>query len=309
MIEAVHLTKKYGPHTAVEDLTFTIREGQVYGFLGPNGAGKTTTMNMITGYLAPTAGEVRIDGTDLRTDPVPARRRIGYLPEVPPLYPDLTVREYLLFAAELKGVPGRRRREEADRVMKELSLMEMKDRLIRALSKGYRQRTGIAQALLGDPKTVILDEPTAGLDPRQITEIRSLIRRLGKDHAVLLSSHILQEISETCDTVLILSEGKKAAEGSPETLAGEQSKTTVTVLTAGEEAVIRAALAGIAGAPELRISAEGGRKRLVITKNGNEDPGAGITAALVGNGLPVYEITSDRRSLEELFLSLTKEGR
>ncbi|MBQ6469371.1 MAG: ABC transporter ATP-binding protein [Lachnospiraceae bacterium] len=309
MIEAVHLTKKYGPHTAVEDLTFTIREGQVYGFLGPNGAGKTTTMNMITGYLAPTAGEVRIDGTDLRTDPVPARRRIGYLPEVPPLYPDLTVREYLLFAAELKGVPGRRRREEADKVMKELSLMEMKDRLIRALSKGYRQRTGIAQALLGDPKTVILDEPTAGLDPRQITEIRSLIRRLGKDHAVLLSSHILQEISETCDTVLILSEGKKAAEGSPETLAGEQSKTTVTVLTAGEEAVIRAALAGIAGAPELRISAEGGRKRLVITKNGNEDPGAGITAALVGNGLPVYEITSDRRSLEELFLSLTKEGR
>ena len=307
MIEAVHLTKKYGPHTAVEDLTFTIREGQVYGFLGPNGAGKTTTMNMIAGCIAPTEGTVRIDGIDIRHDPMRAKRQVGYLPEVPPLYPDLTVREYLQFTAQLKGVPKEKRRAETDRVIEALSLMEMEKRLIRALSKGYRQRTGIAQALIGDPKTIILDEPTAGLDPRQITGIRTLIRKIGKDHAVLLSSHILQEISETCDTVLILSGGKKAAEGSPAQLSEKQTKMIVSVLTQGEEAVIRAALAGIAYAPELSISPEGDKKRVVITKNGKEDPGAKITAALVGNGLPVFEIKSDRSSLEELFLSLTKE--
>ena len=307
MIETVHLTKQYGPHTAVEDLTFTIREGQVYGFLGPNGAGKTTAMNMITGYLAPTSGTVLIDGTDIRENPVRAKKAIGYLPEVPPLYPDLTVREYLLFAASLKGVPKTERKAEADRVIRELSLEEMQNRLIRALSKGYRQRTGIAQALLGDPKTLIFDEPTAGLDPRQITEIRTLFRKLGRDHAVLLSSHILPEISETCDTVLILSHGKMAAQGSPDSLAAEHTKTKVTVLTEGDEKLIRAMLRNVAGVPELLVTPEDGKLRVVISKTGKTDPGAAVAAALIGNGFPVYEIRTERESLEDLFLSLTKE--
>ena len=307
MIEAVNLTKQYGPHIAVKDLTFTIREGQVYGFLGPNGAGKTTTMNMITGYLAPTQGTALIDGTDIRLEPARAKRALGYLPEMPPLYPDLTVREYLLFAAALKDIPKAERKAEADRVIEELSLGEMEKRLIRALSKGYRQRTGIAQALLGDPKNLIFDEPTAGLDPRQITEIRALLRKLGKNHAVLLSSHILSEISETCDTVLILSHGVMAACGNPKTLAREHQKTTVSLLTEGDDVLIRAVLSGIAGAPELRITPENGRKRVVITKQGDTDPGAAVTAALVGNGFPVYEITSGKESLEDLFLTLTKE--
>ena len=208
MIEVKHLTKCYGPHTAVEDISFSIGSGTVCGFLGPNGAGKTTTMNIITGYLAPTAGEVIVNGHDIVKERKAAQRTIGYLPEQPPLYPDMTVGEYLLFAAELKKIRKEDRGPEADRLMEELELTEVRDRLIRNLSKGYRQRTGLAQALAGSPETLILDEPTAGLDPKQIIGIRELIRGLKKNHTVILSTHVLAEVSEVCDEVLIMNEGK-----------------------------------------------------------------------------------------------------
>ncbi len=307
MIEVNHLTKRYGPLTAVDGLTFTIREGQVYGFLGPNGAGKTTTMNMMTGYLAPTEGTVTVNGFDITADPVRAKRTIGYLPEVPPLYPDMTVREYLRFTAELKGIARAERKEEVQRVIGELSLKEMENRLIRALSKGYRQRTGMAAALLGNPETLIFDEPTAGLDPRQITEIRALIKTLGKSHTVLLSSHILSEVSEICDTVLILDKGKMTAVGTPEELSDASRKITVSILTDGADAKIRRALAGAADGHEITIDKEDGHMRVRIAGEEDSNFRAGISRALAAAGLPVYEIGTEKASLEDIFLSLTKE--
>ena len=205
MIEVKHLTKRYGKHTAVDDISFTVQDGCIYGLLGPNGAGKSTTMNMITGYLAPTGGTVAIDGHDVQEEPKEAKACIGYLPEIPPLYTDMTVQEYLLFVSELKG-----KKKKADRVqdvaqaVQRAGLQEMEKRLIRNLSKGYRQRVGIAAALLGSPKVIILDEPTVGLDPAQMIEIRNLIHDLGETHTVILSSHILSEVQTICDRVLII---------------------------------------------------------------------------------------------------------
>lgn len=213
MLEAKHLVKKYGDQTAVKDLSFHLEDHRVYGLLGPNGAGKSTTMNMITGYIAPTAGEILVNGSDIREDPEQARKYFGYLPEIPPLYTEMTVREYLLTAAQLKGIPKADQAREISSAMERLMLTERKDRLIRNLSKGYRQRVGIAQALLGGPQIIILDEPTVGLDPRQILEIRSLVKELGKDHTVILSSHILTEISAVCDYVLIINKGELVAQG------------------------------------------------------------------------------------------------
>lgn len=311
MIEVKHLTKLYGSHLAVDDLSFTVEEGQVYGFLGPNGAGKSTTMNMMTGYLAPSAGDVIVNGHSILTEPEAAKRTIGYLPEVPPLYPDMTVREYLTFAARLKKVPRREIKAAVASVVEELALSEVEDRLIRNLSKGYRQRTGFAQALLGDPETLILDEPTVGLDPRQIIEIRSLIKKLGKKHTVILSSHILSEVSEICDTVLIMSEGRLAACGTPESLAeSREAVTTVTILSPEEEKALRKALAGLG---EIRFSpAEDGLLRCVLTmraSGGEEgtDPRRLITKALQEEGCDYFSVEVARASLEELFLSLTDE--
>ena len=220
MIEVEHLTKRYGGHTAVEDISFTVEDGCIYGLLGPNGAGKSTTMNIITGYISATDGTVRIDGHDIAEEPAEAKACIGYLPELPPLYPEMTTREYLLFVAELKGT-----RKKADRIAAvehaaaRAGLQGMEQRLIRNLSKGYRQRVGIAAALLGTPKVIILDEPTVGLDPAQMIEIRSLIRDLGKTHTVILSSHILSEVQSVCDRVLIIAHGRLVAQGTPEELA------------------------------------------------------------------------------------------
>ena len=211
MIEAKNLCKNYGGHRAIEDLTFTLEKGHVYGFLGPNGAGKSTTMNIITGCLAATSGNVLIDGMDIFENAVKAKKLIGYLPEIPPLYPDMTVFEYLSFIAEVKGVPKENTTEELFKVMTETKTEEVGHRLIKNLSKGYRQRVGIAQALIGDPEIIILDEPTAGLDPKQIIEIRELIIALGKEHTVILSSHILSEVQAVCDYILIISEGKLVA--------------------------------------------------------------------------------------------------
>lgn len=218
MIEVSHLVKKYGSHYAVNDLSFRVEKGQIYGFLGPNGAGKSTTMNIITGYLAPTAGEVKINGHDMIKEPEEAKRCIGYLPEMPPVYPDMTVGEYLRFAAQLKRIPSGKREESIEEVMKMTRILDMKDRLIRNLSKGYKQRVGLSQALLGSPEVIILDEPTVGLDPKQIIEIRDLIKSLKDKHTVILSSHILSEVSAICDQILIISKGSLAACDTPEGL-------------------------------------------------------------------------------------------
>ena len=225
MIEVKDLVKRYSKNTAVDHLNFHVQKGQIYGFLGPNGAGKSTTMNMMTGYLALTEGQILINGYDVAEEPMEARKCIGYLPEIPPLYPDVTVLEYLHFAAELKQVPKNERSTEIERVMDETRIKDMENRLIRHLSKGYKQRVGLAQALLGDPEVLILDEPMVGLDPKQIIEIRELIRGLGQKHTVILSSHILSEISSICDHVLIISNGKLVASDTPENLGSYMKHT------------------------------------------------------------------------------------
>ena len=225
MIEVKDLVKRYSKNTAVDHLNFHVQKGQIYGFLGPNGAGKSTTMNMMTGYLASTEGQILINGYDVAEEPMEARKCIGYLPEIPPLYPDMTVLEYLRFAAELKQLPKNERSTEIERVMDETRIKDMENRLIRHLSKGYKQRVGLAQALLGDPEVLILDEPMVGLDPKQIIEIRELIRGLGQKHTVILSSHILSEISSICDHVLIISNGKLVASDTPENLGSYMKHT------------------------------------------------------------------------------------
>ena len=221
MIEVSHLTKKYGGHLAVDDVSFTVEDGQIYGLLGPNGAGKSTTMNILTGYLSATSGQVTVAGHPLPEEADEAKACVGYLPEQPPLYPEMTVGEYLNFVAELKKVPRAQRKEQVLRAARRTGLEKVLPRLIRSLSKGYKQRVGIAQALLGSPKIIILDEPTVGLDPAQVIEMRKLIRELGKAHTVILSSHILSEVQAVCQQVLILSKGKLAASGTLQELTAD----------------------------------------------------------------------------------------
>ena len=235
MVEVSHLSKNYGSHPAIRDLTFSVADGQVYGLLGPNGAGKSTIMNILTGYLAPTEGEVKVAGFRLPEQAQQAKACVGYLPEQPPLYPEMTVEEYLLFAAELKGVKRADRKEQVRKAAHRTGLDNVMPRLIRSLSKGYRQRVGVAQALLGSPQLIILDEPTVGLDPAQVIELRRLIRELGRTHTVILSSHILSEVQAVCQQVLILSKGKLAASGTLEELtAGDRSLEEVFMeLTSG----------------------------------------------------------------------------
>ena len=239
MIEVKNLTKRYGNHTAVSDLSFTIEKGQIYGFLGPNGAGKSTTMNIMTGCLAATAGEIRINGLDIFEDAAKAKKHIGYLPELPPLYLDRTPMEYLTFVARAKGIPASQICEQINHVMEVTQITDVAHRLIKNLSKGYRQRVGIAQAILGDPDVIILDEPTVGLDPKQIIEIRDLILKLGQDHTVILSSHILSEVQAVCQTVMIISKGRLVACDTPENLEKQFAGTATVELTAeaGEEKV------------------------------------------------------------------------
>ena len=243
MIEISHLTKKYGEHVAVDDLTLNIEPGKIYGFLGPNGAGKSTTMNMITGYIAATQGTVKVQGYDILKQPEQARKCIGYLPEMPPLYMDMTVWEYLRFAADLKKIPRDKKRRYTEEAMELAKITDMKNRLIRNLSKGYRQRTGLAQAVLGYPGVIILDEPTVGLDPRQMIEMRELIQSLGKQHTVILSSHILTEVKEICEYIFILSNGRLAASDTTQTLTARTSAgQEIRLLLKGSRQEIMAAL-------------------------------------------------------------------
>ena len=318
MIEVRNLTKRYGNRIAVDDLNFTIGQGRIYGFLGPNGAGKSTTMNIMTGYLAPSAGDVLIDGVSIVDMPEKAKTHIGYLPEIPPLYLDMTVREYLSFAAELRKVPRRKIRERCDAVMADLSLIECADRLIRNLSKGFRQRIGLAQAIVHEPETLILDEPTVGLDPKQIIEIRELIKKLGKKHTVILSSHILAEVSEICDTILILSGGKLKASGSPAELTkGQSGAIAVTVTSPADEKKILAALSPKLSKGQVRFSSDpAGLVRAEITigeetvRNDPElasDPRRFVSGLLAQASCPYYSVEIMESSLEKIFLELTEE--
>ena len=308
MIEVKNLTKQYGDHLAVDDLSFTVDEGSVYGFLGPNGAGKSTTMNIMTGYLAPTEGEVIINGYNILDEPEKAKRTIGYLPEIPPLYPDMTVREYLTFAAELKKVPRKDRKAQVARVMEELSITDVADRLIKNLSKGYKQRVGFAQALVSNPETLILDEPTVGLDPKQIIEIRELIKELGKKHTVILSSHILAEVSEICDTVMIISNGRLVALDTPENLAAGQGQGTQIIISSPADAeTLESVLTAFAGEGKVNIS-EGsdGLLSATIDYEGEGDPRKEIVTALAKAGCPYYSVDVKKASLEDIFLELTE---
>ena len=310
MIEVKHLTKRYGKHTAVDDISFTVQDGCIYGLLGPNGAGKSTTMNMITGYLAPTGGTVAIDGHDVQEEPKEAKACIGYLPEIPPLYTDMTVQEYLLFVSELKG-----KKKKADRVqdvaqaVQRAGLQEMEKRLIRNLSKGYRQRVGIAAALLGSPKVIILDEPTVGLDPAQMIEIRNLIRELGKAHTVILSSHILSEVQAVCQQVLILSKGRLVAVGSPEELGETLNPGSRLRATAqGETDTVLAAVRSVPGICRVALeSAADGQVTFTAESEDAADRRAAVSRALTEAGCTVLALAAENRSLEEVFLALTEK--
>ena len=310
MIEVKHLTKRYGNHTAVSDLSFTLDEGRIYGFLGPNGAGKSTTMNMITGCLAATSGEIRIDGLDIYEDSVKAKRQIGYLPEQPPLYTDMTPREYLEFVAKAKGVPPERRNMQVDLAMSQTGLTGVADRLIKNLSKGYRQRTGIAQALLGSPQTIILDEPTVGLDPKQMIEIRSLITELGKEHTVILSSHILSEVQAVCDYILMISHGKLVASDTPENLERLLAGTlTNQLVVEGKDAAVQEALSGIEGISKCTItpSEAEGQLQVFLEQEDAMERRPEIIFALAEARVPVYGLTQSKVSLEDVFLELTAD--
>ena len=308
MIEVKNLVKKYGNHTAVDHLNFTIEEGHVYGFLGPNGAGKSTTMNIMTGYLGATEGEVLINGHDILKEPEEAKKQIGYLPELPPLYMEMTVREYLEFVAELKGIAKNKREESINEVEKMVKIWEVENRLIRNLSKGYRQRVGLAQAVLGYPPIIILDEPTVGLDPKQIIEIRELIRELAKKHTVILSSHILAEIREVCDYILIISKGKLVASDTPDRLEEKMSGTeTVEILAKASAAEVRAILLNVEHISNIHTQERADKTCSArIQTEGGCDIREALFFAFAKNECPLLELQTSRISLEEVFLELTQ---
>lgn len=309
LIEINHLVKKYGEHVAVDDLTLTVEPGKIYGFLGPNGAGKSTTMNMITGYLGATSGEVKINGHDILADPQEAKKCVGYLPEIPPLYTEMTVREYLNFVAELKGLDKKVRKTQTEEIMELTHTKEVSERLIRNLSKGYRQRVGFAQAIMGYPDVIILDEPTVGLDPKQIIEVRELIKELGKKHTVILSSHILTEISAVCDHVFILSKGKLVASDSTEHLLERMSGAQeIALLVKDKEQRTEELLKELPGVAEVsREPGEAAEEVLFhVTAERGEDIREALFHACAKDEIPVLEMHTETKSLEDVFLELTR---
>lgn len=309
MIEVSNLVKKYGDHTAVDHLSFQIEKGKIYGFLGPNGAGKSTTMNMITGYIASTEGKVMIDGHDILEEPEAAKKCIGYLPEMPPLYFDMTVLEYMKFAADLKKIPRNQKDKQIKEVMDMVKITDMKDRLIKNLSKGYRQRVGLAQAILGYPEVIILDEPTVGLDPKQIIEIRDLIKSLKQKHTVILSSHILSEVRAVCDYVLIISHGKLVASDTPDNLerlaAGSNS---FLMKVKGEKDTIRKDLETIEGVTGVEMSYDSDEElwKTKVSIQEDVDIREKVFYAMAKANCPIYEMQVKRVSLEDVFLELTE---
>lgn len=311
VVEVKDLTKRYGKHIAVEGLSFTVEKGQIYGFLGPNGAGKSTTMNIMTGYLAPTDGEVLISGHDMMKDPEEAKQCIGYLPEVPPVYPDMTVSEYLKFAAELKHIPKKERKQNISEVMELTKVTEVSERLIKNLSKGYRQRVGLAQAILGEPDVVILDEPMVGLDPRQIIEMRDLIRELGRKHTVILSSHILSEVSAVCDHIMIISGGKLIASDTAEGLQGRiQSSFVLEAAVKASMQEVQAVLDTIDAVVKVeeKPSNMPDCVTVLIRTKDNADIREELSMKLYEKKLPIMGMNLQEHSLEDIFLELTETG-
>ena len=309
MIEVQHLTKQYGPFTAVDNVSFRVERGEILGFLGPNGAGKTTTMRILTGYMPPTEGTATVAGYDVLDQPLEAKRRTGYLPETPPLYPDMTVREYLTFCARIKGVPRAERAARIGTVMDRTRISDMAARHCAKLSKGYRQRVGLAQALLHNPEVLILDEPTAGLDPKQIIETRRLIKELAGDHTIVLSTHILPEVSQTCQRVVIINKGHVVAVDSVENLtarAGESSVVHVQVDSGGADA--GAALASLTGVARVDVAgSNGGVSTLDLHVEPGRDLRREVAATIVTRGWGLLELRQVRMSLEDVFLHLTTE--
>ena len=309
MIEINNLVKKYGDHTAVDHLSLVVEPGKIYGFLGPNGAGKSTTMNMITGYLGATSGEIKINGHDILKEPEKAKKCIGYLPELPPLYMDMTVKEYLCFVADLKQLEKSLRRRYVEEAMETTGTTEVAGRMIRNLSKGYRQRVGFAQAILGYPEIIILDEPTVGLDPKQIIEIRDLIKSLSKKHTVILSSHILSEVSAVCDYVMIISHGHLVASDTPENLAKlMEGENTLELTIKGSRTEVEGMLNAIPEIAEKNFTSnENGLVQVNVKTEGNEDVREKIFYACAENQCPILRMENTHVSLEDIFLELTSQ--
>ena len=308
MIEVSGLTKRYGTHTAVDHLSFTMETGQIHGFLGPNGAGKSTTMNMLTGCLAPTEGDVWLDGVNIFDEPERIKGKIGYLPEIPPVYPEMTPREYLQFVAGLKGVDKKHLKAQVDYALEATHITDMQNRLIGSLSKGYRQRVGISQAILGEPEIIILDEPTVGLDPRQILQIRSLITELGQRHTVILSSHILSEIQAVCNHITIIAQGKLIACDTKAALEERFARNHLELAVRAEEAAVRQILGPVLGGQELCFTREG--DLLTLQSPCGKDPQLPerVFSAFSAAGIPLHRLALVEGSLEDLFLELTREG-
>jgi gliding motility-associated transport system ATP-binding protein len=310
VIEVEHLTKRYGTVTAVDDISFRVNQGEILGFLGPNGAGKTTTMRVLTGYMPATDGRAAVAGYDVFDHPIEAKLRTGYLPETPPLYPDMTVREYLNFVAKIKGVAPKDRAARVDQVMTRTWVTDMANRACGKLSKGYRQRVGLAQALIHNPEVLILDEPTAGLDPKQINETRRLIKALAGDHTIILSTHILTEVEQTCQRVVIINKGKVVAEDTPENLTRRLrgSATMFVQVDGGRAAEAQAALARVDGVARVTPADASGTAFEVESESGR-DVRRELASAVIGGGWGLVELRPMRLSLEDVFLSLTTEER
>ena len=309
MVEVQNLVKMYGKHMAVDHLNFTIEKGKIYGFLGPNGAGKSTTMNIMTGYLGATEGKVFINGHDILKEPQEAKKCIGYLPEIPPLYMEMTVLEYLKFAAQLKRIPKEKREGQILEVMNLTMLQDVSNRLIGNLSKGYKQRVGLAQAILGFPEIIILDEPTVGLDPKQIIEIRQLIRKLAKNHTVILSSHILAEVREVCDYIMIISDGKLVASDTPDNLEQKiKNLGHITIQAKAEQSAISEVMKTIPFIQKAEYRTEKEITTVEIESEDNRDIREEIFLAFAEKKLPLLTLVMEKTSLEDIFLSLTQEN-
>lgn len=310
MIEVQDLTKSFGNKTAVDHISFTVNKGEILGFLGPNGAGKTTTMRVLTGYLPATTGTAKIAGFDVFDDSMEVRRRIGYLPENPPLYSDMTVSSYLDFVARIKNVAVEKRPQSVESAMAMANITDKRNDLIKRLSRGYKQRVGLAQAIVHDPDVIILDEPTVGLDPKQIIEVRNLIKGLARSHTIILSTHILPEVSMTCDRVVIINNGKIVAVDTPDNLTHQlKGGGRIRVEAQAPEKALRDALAQISGARRVQVESAGSSGRMVATVEAEQgkDLRSEIAAKVVGQGWPLYELHGVSLSLEEIFLQLTTE--
>ena len=308
MIEVKNLVKKYGNHVAVNDLSFKIEKGRIYGFLGPNGAGKSTTMNIITGYLAATSGQVIVNGHDIYEEPEEAKKSIGYLPEIPPLYMDMTPREYLSFSADLKGLTKKERAEQFKDIAKLTGIEDVMDRLIKNLSKGYRQRVGLAQAILGYPEVIILDEPTVGLDPKQIVEIRDVIKGLSKKHTVILSTHIMQEVSAVCDEVIIIAHGELVARDTPNNLGKHVSgSNTIEIVVKAPDYKVKAILNKMNDVTKFEVHSDTEEEctRALVSTGVEKDLREDIFYAFATSKCPIVGMSYSNTSLEDVFIKVT----